>query len=414
MKLRYGISYWVDTFPKSRQPQYPRERGPVTTDVAIVGGGLAACATAYAFAAAGVKVALFEAERIGTGSTGSASGLVLQDPGVPYRDVEQLYGVRTARQIFQATHRSALDLAATLRRLRIQCGLNPCDLALVAVTPEDEKRLRREWKDRKAAGLDAAFLNARQIRTRLKLDHYGALLTRQHARLDPYRACVGLARAAAARKAQLFEHSPVRRVRFGRKSVELKTERGIVTAGTVVVATERATDLFRPLRRHFKTLHRYHVVTPALPAAVRRELGPEAIAICDTAEPPHWLQWLRDGRVIFSGADQPEVPRRAREKTLVQRTGQLMYELSTFYPAISGVMPEHAWDSAYGRTADGLPYLGPHRNYPHHLFAMGCGLGGPALAFLASRLLVRRYRGEPAKGDEFFDFSRARGDRRGS
>jgi glycine/D-amino acid oxidase-like deaminating enzyme len=99
---------------------------------------------------------------------------------------------------------------------------------------------------------------------------------------------------------------------------------------------------------------------------------------------------------------------RLQDKVRVQRTGQLMYELSTLYPAISGVMPEYGWDSAYGRTADGLPYLGPHRNYPRHLFALGCGLGGPALAFLGSRILLRHFLKQPAKGDEFFDFSRAR------
>jgi glycine/D-amino acid oxidase-like deaminating enzyme len=85
-----------------------------------------------------------------------------------------------------------------------------------------------------------------------------------------------------------------------------------------------------------------------------------------------------------------------------------MYELSTLYPAISGVMPDYGWENAYGRTADGLPYLGPHRNYPRHLFALGCGLAGPALAFLGSRILLRHYLGQPSRGDEFFDFSRAR------
>lgn len=414
MKLRHGVSYWLDNFPKSRQPEYPRQRGALTTDVAIVGGGLTGCATAYAFATAGAKVALFEAERIGSGSTAFASGLVLQEPGVEYRQVEQLYGVRTARRIFRTVHRSALDLASTIRRLGIECALERRELALVALTPEDEKRLRREWQARKAAGLEAAFLNQRQVGARLKLDRYGALHTRDHARLDPYRACLGFARAAAARDAQLFEHSPVRRIRFGRRSVQLRTERGIVTARAVVVASERATDLFRPLKRHFKPLHRYHVVTPPLPAAVRRELGPETVATSDTATPPRWVQWLRDGRIMCWGGDQSEVAQRAREKARVQRTGQLMYELSTLYPLVSGVMPEYAWDSAYGRTADGLPYLGPHRNYPHHLFALGCGLGGPALAFLASRMLVRHFLGEPARGDEFFDFSRIRGERRGA
>ena len=221
-------------------------------------------------------------------------------------------------------HRSALDFTATIRRLRIDCNVETRELALVGLTSDDEKRLRREWQSRKAAGVEAAFLNARQVGARLKLEGSGALHTRDHARLDPYRACLGFARAAAARDAQLFEHAPVRRIRFGRRSVQLRTERGIVTARAVVVATERATDLFRPLKRHFKPLHRYHVVTPPLPAAVRRELGPELVAISDTASPPRWVQWLRDGRVICSGGDQPEAPQRAREKALVQRTGQLM------------------------------------------------------------------------------------------
>ena len=54
---KYGRSPWIDRFPKSRIPSYPRFRGPLDVDVAIVGGGLTGCATAYAFAAAGVKAA---------------------------------------------------------------------------------------------------------------------------------------------------------------------------------------------------------------------------------------------------------------------------------------------------------------------------------------------------------------------
>jgi glycine/D-amino acid oxidase-like deaminating enzyme len=408
MSLRYGSSYWLDTFPKSRLPAYPRHRGDLSVDIAIVGGGFAACASAYAFSAAGIKVALFESDQIGRGSTAFSSGLVLQEPGVDYRDVEQLYGVRVARRVFQQTHRAALELAGTLRRLRIECGLEPKQLVRVALMPDDDKALRREWQMRKSAGLEAAFLNTRLARSRVKIDRYGAIQTRDHARFDPYRACLGLARAAAARGALVFDESPVRRVRFGRKSAEVKTERGLVTASTVVIATERAGDLFRPLQRHFKTFHRYHVVTSPLPAAVRRELAAEIAVVTDTASPPHWVQRLPNGRAICSGADQPQVPARLQDKVRAQRTGQLMYELSTLYPAISGVMPEYGWDSAYGRTADGLPYLGPHRNYPRHLFALGCGLGGPALAFLGSRILLRHFLKQPAKGDEFFDFSRAR------
>ena len=63
--IHYGRAPFLDRFPSSRVPSYPRHKGPLTTEVAIVGGGLTGCAAAYAFAAAGVRVALVEAERIG-------------------------------------------------------------------------------------------------------------------------------------------------------------------------------------------------------------------------------------------------------------------------------------------------------------------------------------------------------------
>ena len=109
---------------------------------------------------------------------------------------------------------------------------------------------------------------------------------------------------------------------------------------------------------------------------------------------------------MFFGADQPALPDRARAKALVQRTGQLMYELTTIYPAISGLQAEWSWDFVHHETADGLPYLGPHRNFPRHLFALGAGRHGPAVAWLAARILLRQYCGEPVKGDELFGFAR--------
>ena len=83
-----------------------------------------------------------------------------------------------------------------------------------------------------------------------------------------------------------------------------------------------------------------------------------------------------------------------------------MYELSVLYPSISGIQPEYAWAGQVAAAADGLPYIGPHRNYPRHAFALGFGGSGLAQGFLASRILARHCLGEPAKGDELFGFTR--------
>ena len=90
----------------------------------------------------------------------------------------------------------------------------------------------------------------------------------------------------------------------------------------------------------------------------------------------------------------------------MQRTGQLMYELLTTYPVISGLRPEFGWDVPYGDTTDGLPYIGAHRNYPHHLFALGGNGHSVTDAFLAARLLTRAVLEKPEKNDQVFGWTR--------
>jgi glycine/D-amino acid oxidase-like deaminating enzyme len=83
-----------------------------------------------------------------------------------------------------------------------------------------------------------------------------------------------------------------------------------------------------------------------------------------------------------------------------------MYELSLLYPAISGVQPEFSWSGGYARTTDGLPVVGPHRNFPRHLFALGFSAHSLGLVSAAARMLVRHAAGRPARGDDLLGFAR--------
>jgi len=126
----------------------------------------------------------------------------------------------------------------------------------------------------------------------------------------------------------------------------------------------------------------------------------------DSAEPPHTVRWVGEDRLLVNGADADSPPPRLRDKTIVQRTGQLMYELSTMYPDISGLQPEYGWASDYARSADGLPCIGAHRNFPHHLFAFGDASHSITGAYLASRVMLRQHFEEMDPADEVFGFHR--------
>jgi glycine/D-amino acid oxidase-like deaminating enzyme len=406
LATRYGRSVWIDEFPKSRVPSYPRHRGALQRDVVIVGGGLTGCLTAYAFAAAGVPVILVETGQIGRGSTGAAAGWIADEPGIDLVALEKAIGLREAKHAWRAWRRAALDFASLLRRLEIKCQFDPLGTVTVAMTPEQAARLKREQKARRDAGLDAPLLNARAVASEAALAGVAALRTRDGATLDPYRACLGVAGAAVRRGAQIFERSPVKKITFGRKTVDVLTAGGAIRADAVVIATGAPTPLFKPLARHFWFRSAYLALTQPVPAKVRQRLGRRAAVIRDLAEPPHILRWVNDERLLISGADAASGPAKLRDKVLVQRTGQLMYELSTIYPEISGIQPAYGWEAAYARTGDGLPYIGAHRNFPHHLFAFGDASHSMTGAYLASRILLRQYLDEADAADAAFGFLR--------
>jgi len=404
-----NVPIWLDRYPKSRRPSYPRFRGDLDTEVVIVGGGLTGCVTAWSFAVAGVKTVLLEADSIGRGATTESAGLIREDFDASFRENAAAHGLRAARTMWQTMRRASLDFPAAIRRLGIRCDLAPADcLTFARAYSENPRLLQREYQSRREAGLDHIWLKSAAVSRQAGIDSGGAIRTHGFA-LDPYRACVGFAAAATSRGAQLHEDSPVRRIRAGRKQVVVSTATGTIRASAVVVATSPGLADLRALRRHLKAIDAYAVVTEPLPAAVRRQVGSRSSALRDIDIPHHLLRWLKDDRVFFSGADQPVVADRARSKALVQRTGQLMYELSVLYPAISGLQPEWAWSSTHYETVDRLPFIGLHRNFPRHLFAMGAAQHGAGFAWLAARVLLRQYQGEPSKGDDLFGFSRVLG-----
>jgi glycine/D-amino acid oxidase-like deaminating enzyme len=405
-RTRYGVSPWLDEFPKSRRPEFPRFRDTATYPVVIIGGGLAGVFSAYAFAASGVKVALLEAERIGHGGASRGPGVLQGEAAPSFRDIERRRGRKAARAMFESSRRAVLDLATTARRLNVKHVESHDSLRVLSSYAADEKAFAREVQARRDAGLDVSWLKpaAAMREARLELGRAGARL-RDWGGANPYELVVAFARAAGQRGAVIFERSAVRRVKTRRRAVDVFTPEGVIQAETVCVCTGEPTDLYRSLKRHVRSDDRYVVATERLPAPVRKQVFARVPVLTDTEVPPHLVRWRDDGRMIIAGADQPRPAARGKDKVVVQRTGQLMYELLRMYPAISGAAPQYGWDMPVGTTADGAMYAGPHRNFPRHLFAWATR-HDPAQAFLASRILLRHVIGQAGRDDLFFAFTR--------
>jgi glycine/D-amino acid oxidase-like deaminating enzyme len=402
---RYGISPWLDAIPVKKRREFPAFRGVITHPVVVVGGGMSGAMTAYACASAGYKVILLEADRIGLGGSGRATGLLSGEASESLREVEARHGKRAARAMFEAMEPAPRELAATIKRLGIRAGFEAADQFRVLAPGESDKLIRRELSARQDAGAKASWVPAAAITRQAAIESGGALRLPDAGFVDPFKLTLGFLSAAIKRGAKIYEKSAVRKITFTRKTATAFLDGGAITTTNLAICIGEPTALFKPLKRHLRHEDRYAVLTEPLSAAVRAELGKRAGVLTDTATPPHHLWLTADHRALFAGADQKRPPDRLRDKTLVQRTGQLMYELSRLYPAISGAAPAFGWDVPLTHPIDGVLYAGSHRNFPFHHFAFGT-LHDPARAYLASRIILRSVQGKPDKTDEFFSFAR--------
>ena len=182
-RLRYGLTPWTANGARATA-SYPRLTTDLEIPVVIVGGGLTGAATAYAFAAAGIRSVLRRSRDLGGGATMSASGVALAEPSssvrgsrVRARPSSRARGVARDQTIGA---RVRGDAAAPQDR----CGYEPLDLVLVAQAGDQSKQLAREMQTRKDAGLEISGLSARSLAA-LGVSGGSGVRTRGHARLDP-------------------------------------------------------------------------------------------------------------------------------------------------------------------------------------------------------------------------------------
>jgi glycine/D-amino acid oxidase-like deaminating enzyme len=401
-----GHRYWADRTGANRRHRYPKFRGDRTADAVVVGGGLTGAATAYALTRAGAEVVLLEADTLASAGTAGGLGIIVPQPDATFRAADEHAGRRAARTAWGLADRSAEEFASALAGLGAHCDLEAASLYIDSRSPEEAAQLKREQAARRDAGLPAPLVAVAASRAALATDSCGALRLTHTYRFDPVRAALALASGAAAGGAKVFEHTVVRRTRFTRKFADVHTTAGKIRTKLVVVATGEPGTLFGQLRRHTRRLMGYVVVTRPLTAAMRRQTGDHSAVVTEWGEPAHWLRWIGEDRAVFGGALAKPVGTRLATKALVQKTAQLMYELSVRHPVISGLPAEWSWDVPVVSTPDGLPWIGTHRNYPFHFFAIALGWHGDALAWRAAKAAVRAFKGEPDPDEAILGFER--------
>jgi glycine/D-amino acid oxidase-like deaminating enzyme/nitrite reductase/ring-hydroxylating ferredoxin subunit len=132
---------------------------PATTDVLIVGGGIAGLSTAYNLLLTGKKVIVVEDGFPGSGETGRTTAHLTYSLGERYTSLEQLFGEEKTRLIAQS-HDAAIDwIRSTIEREQIECDLKTVDGYLFAHETDTEETVLGDCETLQKIGMPVSISN---------------------------------------------------------------------------------------------------------------------------------------------------------------------------------------------------------------------------------------------------------------
>jgi len=351
-------SLWEATTPADVRVAGEPLRGDLDVDVAVVGAGLTGLWTAYYLAVADPsrRVAVLEREHVGFGASGRnggwCSGLLVNSLGT----LAARHGRDAAVAMQRQLHVAVGEVAAVVERERIDAHLAHGGTVTVARTSKQEQRLAEELEEARAFGFgpdDLRWLEADELAVRCAMNGRRAALYTPHcAALHPLRLVHGLAAAVRRRGVAIHDHTAV--VDVGPRRVG--TERGVVRADVVVVATEAWSSAWPGRERDLVPLYSLMIGTDPLDDDQWDRIG---LAGRETFHDARNLiiygQRTADGRLAFGGRGAPYHfgsridPRFDTD----QRVRELLVEvLRDLFPVVGDVDVPYHWGGPLGVPRD--------------------------------------------------------------
>ncbi|MFN8381982.1 MAG: FAD-binding oxidoreductase [Anaerolineales bacterium] len=370
--------YWHTTV------QMPDESNltPIPTDVdfAIIGGGYTGLSAARTLAQQGAKVVVLEAETIGWGASSRNGGMALTGLKVGMATIIKKYGHDLARTLFQYSLDSVNTVEQIVKEENINCGFERYGHLLTANKPKHYEALKDEV-DFMAQEFNhkVRLVPASELKNEIGSNVYhGALVDEVSGGLNPAQYVAGLAAATEKAGAMLCARARVNKLERGEKRFVVETERGSLSAKSILVATSGYTgNVTKKLQKKIIPIGSFIIATEKLSDELAHELSPHNRMIFDYK---HFLNYFRlwDNRVIFGGraAFFPE-----NEKTIEQSAEILRREMVSVYPQLKNVNVEYAWGGTLDFAFDQMTHVGEvdgmyySLGYAGHGVAMGTHLG---------------------------------------
>ena len=323
--------------------RFPALKKDARTDIVVVGGGITGVLCGHFLQEAGYQTIVLEQDEVGGGASGASSGILYYGTGTNLIPAMKLWGKETAGWVWQETAQNVKELAALAEDL--DCGLRRPGAIMLAKSEKEAQLLKQEHKELSAIGLNHSLLSPKEVKQFFPAVPFAAGLHFEDcAQLYPAQFAGGLAKKM---NIPVYEHTKAVDAVTGARGVTVKTERAVIAADYVIVATNDYP--FPPekswgLERSFVQQNSVIAASQKVSAAQRKAYFPEE-KIGWTMEEDYDLFYPHEGRLLFE----------------VYALKGLKEKLAAYYPGFAFTRDKQ-WGTSWGRCTDWLPLAGRLKN----------------------------------------------------
>lgn len=366
--------------------------GDAHADVAIVGGGIAGCSAALHASIRGANVILLEAKTIGWGASGRNAGHVAPATKLSPQEVERRYGPDFGKRLQNAAE-AGPDLVFDLaERHGMNAEVRRTGVLVAAHTKTAFQRLEGSARYLRDKGRPVEMYDQEAAAKAIGSSFYlGAYRDARGGSINPLAYVRGLAKAAIASGARIFEQTPVVQLKPDTAGWRLETPSGVVRARMVLICTNAySDDLWPGLRQSIVSVRAYQMVTAPLAPHLLATILPGREPLTDTRRLPSGVRVTSDNRLHLSGLGAISGPEKGPDLAFSHA------RLAELFPEAGRLDLDFWWSGWMAMSSSNAWQL--HRLAPGLVSAIGCNGRGIALATLLGREL-----GEYATGKQEAD-----------
>ncbi len=350
----------------------------ITTDVAIIGGGMAGLSAAQAFSKRGKKAVVLEQYYCGSGATGKSSGFITPNAELSFTDFSKQYNHEAACSIWDFITSGVDDIRNTIQEHQFDCGYVPQDTVMIASSRGALKELEVEYKNLAKAGYKTAFYTSDALKNLIgSKGYYGGVGYKETFGINGYLYCQELKQQLQKAGVMIFEETAVTAL----DDHVIVTPHASITADSIVVCTDR----FMP-ELGLLTQKVYHAQTflmisePLIDFQVRAIFPEKNLLVWDSELVYNYFRMTSDNRLLLGGGSILTTYSGTPDHESKSMFLKLTAYFNAKFPGLN-IQFKQMWPGLIGISKDIVPIAGRDKDKPF-LYYVTAATGLPIAAAL--------------------------------